>query len=130
MAIETLALIRSLPPLPKLGPHPGDVSEACGRRPVRLGGPGVPATRRLAWRGRSWLGGVDPRILHRVTALLAKAESTTYRRGRGADRQGAELMTRHAIDVAAVEAERGGGARASGRRIGIDDPTPGPESHC
>ena len=34
VAIETLALIRGLPPLPKLGPHPGDAS---GRR--ARGGP-------------------------------------------------------------------------------------------
>ena len=41
VAIETLALIRSLPPLPKLGPHPGDVSgRPCGRRPSGSAGPG------------------------------------------------------------------------------------------
>jgi hypothetical protein len=68
-------------------------------------------------------GGVDPRILHRVTALLAKAESTSYPdEAEALTAKAQELMTRHAIDVAAVEAERGGGARTSGRRIGIDDP--------
>jgi Protein of unknown function (DUF2786) len=124
VAIETLALIRSLPPLPKLGPHPGDVS---GRRvrggPSGSAGPGGSGdSGRLRGAGGSG-GGGDPRILHRVTALLAKAESTAYPdEAEALTGKAQELMTRHAIDVAAVEAERGGGARASGRRIGIDDP--------
>jgi hypothetical protein len=128
VSVETLALLRSLPPLPKLGPHPGD---ATGRR-VR-GGPSGSAgwggsgdSGRLLGSGASGGsgGGVDPRILHRVTALLAKAESTTYPdEAEALTGKAQELMTRHAIDVAAVEAERGGGgSRTSGRRIGIDDP--------
>jgi uncharacterized membrane protein YgcG len=130
VAIETLALIRGLPPLPKLGPHPGDAS---GRR-VRGGPSGAAGSGGSGDSGRlggssssggsgGSGGGVDPRILHRVTALLAKAESTTYPdEAEALTGKAQELMTRHAIDVAAVEAERGGRARASGRRIGIDDP--------
>jgi Protein of unknown function (DUF2786) len=120
VAVETLALIRGLPPLPKLGPGPGEAApdEARGRRgrdgaarSTGAGGPGRPA------------GGVDPRILHRVTALLAKAESTTYAdEAEALTAKAQELMTRHAIDVAVVETGRGGGAGVSGRRIGIDDP--------
>jgi Protein of unknown function (DUF2786) len=124
VAIETLALIRSLPPLPKLGPHPGDVSgRRVGGGPSGSAGPGGSGdSGRLRGAGGSG-GGVDPRILHRVTALLAKAESTAYPdEAEALTGKAQELMTRHAIDVAAVEAERGGGARASGRRIGIDDP--------
>ena len=124
VAVETLALIRSLPPLPKLGPHPGD---ATGRR-VRGGPSGSAGAGGSGDWGHSGDsggsgGGVDPRILHRVTALLAKAESTTYPdEAEALTGKAQELMTRHAIDVAAVEAERGGGARTSGRRVGIDDP--------
>jgi Protein of unknown function (DUF2786) len=124
VAIETLALIRGLPPLPKLGPHPGELS---GRRvrggPSGSAGPGGSGdSGGLRGAGRSG-GGVDPRILHRVTALLAKAESTTYPdEAEALTGKAQELMTRHAIDVAAVEAEQGGGGRTSGRRIGIDDP--------
>jgi Protein of unknown function (DUF2786) len=124
VAVETLALMRGLPRLPKLGPHPGDTT---GRR-VRVGPSGAAGSGRsgdsgrLAGPGGSG-GGVDPRILHRVTALLAKAESTTYPdEAEALTAKAQELMTRHAIDVAAVEAERGGGSHASGRRIGIDDP--------
>jgi Protein of unknown function (DUF2786) len=109
VAVETLALIRGLPPLPKLGPHPGDATGARVR-----GGTGD--------AGRSG-GTVDPRILHRVTALLAKAESTTYpEEAEALTAKAQELMTLHAIDLAAVEADRGGRAAVSGRRIGIDDP--------
>ena len=121
VAVETLALIRGLPPLPKLEPGPG---EATGRR-GRGGSAGSSGSRGAAGSGGSpgSAGGVDPRILHRVTALLAKAESTTYPdEAEVLTAKAQELMTRHAIDVAAVEAERGGGGRVSGRRIGIDDP--------
>jgi Protein of unknown function (DUF2786) len=124
VAIETLALIRSLPPLPKLGPHPGDVGgRGVGGSPSGSAGPsGFGDSGGLRGAGGSG-GGVDPRILHRVTALLAKAESTTYPdEAEALTGKAQELMTRHAIDVATVEAERGGGARTSGRRIGIDDP--------
>jgi Protein of unknown function (DUF2786) len=127
VAVETLALIRGLPPLPKLGPHPGDATT----RRVRgdpsgwAGSAGSRDSGRFPGSGVSGAsgGGVDPRILHRVTALLAKAESTTYPdEAEALTAKAQELMTRHAIDVAAVEAERGGGSHTSGRRIGIDDP--------
>jgi Protein of unknown function (DUF2786) len=127
VAVETLALIRCLPSLPKVGPHPGD---ATGRR-VRggssgsggSGGSGDPGPLLGSGGPGGSAGGVDPRILHRVTALLAKAESTAYPdEAEALTAKAQELMTRHAIDVAAVEAERGDGSRTSGRRIGIDDP--------
>jgi hypothetical protein len=112
VAVETLALIRGLPPLPKLEPGPGEATRRRGRG--RSSGPAGSA---------GSPGGVDPRIVHRVTALLAKAESTTYPdEAEALTAKAQELMTLHAIDVAAVEAEQGGAARVSGRRIGIDDP--------
>ncbi|MGH9111145.1 MAG: DUF2786 domain-containing protein, partial [Acidimicrobiales bacterium] len=67
--------------------------------------------------------GVDPRILHRVAALLAKAESTTFPgEAESLTAKAQELVTRHAIDMASVDAERGRGPEVAGRRIGIDDP--------
>ncbi len=121
VAVETLALIRGLPRLPKLGPGPGEATarRGRGRSPGSAGsaGPVGPAG------AVGSAGGVDPRILHRVRALLSKAESTTYPdEAEALTAKAQELMTRHALDVATVEAERGGGARVSGRRIGIDDP--------
>jgi hypothetical protein len=114
VAVETLALIRGLPDLPKLGPAPGEAAVRRGQgRP-----PHTPGS-----RGAAAAGGVDRRILDRVTGLLAKAESTTYPdEAEALTAKAQELMTRHAIDIAALESERARGAAASGRRIGIDDP--------
>ena len=108
------------------GPATAAQARARSRRSLRAAEAGpVGGLGGLAWLGRlaRLAGGVDPRIVHRVTALLAKAESTTYPdEAEALTAKAQELMTRHAIDVAAVEAERGAGARVSGRRIGIDDP--------
>jgi hypothetical protein len=110
VAVETLSTIRHLPPLPKLAPGPGEATQPRAR--VRPSGATAGVT-----------AAADPRILHRVTALLAKAESTTFPdEAEALTAKAQELMTRHAIDMAAVRAERVGGPRVSGRRIGVDDP--------
>ena len=107
IAIETLAALRRLPRLPHLGPAPGD-----------------PAPRQA--RGARAAVGADPRVLHKVTALLAKAESTTFpEEAESLTSKAQQLMTRHAIDQVALDAGRGG-PRVGGRRIGIDDPYAGP----
>lgn len=110
VAVESLARLRRLPRLPSLGPAPG---EPAPRRPATSRGPA-----RV---------GADPRVLQRVTALLAKAESTTFHAEAEAfTAKAQELMTRHAIDRAAVDAGLGGGSTVGGRRVGIDDPYAGP----
>jgi hypothetical protein len=72
---------------------------------------------------------VDPRMLERVRALLAKAESTTFEAEAEAFMGKAqELMARYAIDaamVAAASADAGIGRLAAGvqaRRLHLDDP--------
>jgi hypothetical protein len=113
VAIETLATLRSLPPLPKLGPIPGEAGATAGRRAPRgsAGGEHV---------------GADPRVLHKVTSLLAKAESTNFPgEAEALTAKAQELMTRHAIDRAHLDAGRGGAGRVGGRRVGIDDPYAG-----
>lgn len=72
---------------------------------------------------------VDPRMLERVRALLAKAESTTFEAEAEAFMGKAqELMARYAIDaamVAAASASAGIGRLAAGvqaRRLHLDDP--------
>ena len=78
--------------------------------------------------------GVDGRMLERVRALLAKAESTNFpEEAEALSAKAQELMARYAIDRAMVESAASGGRRrsgggSSGRRIGIDDPYAGAKS--
>jgi hypothetical protein len=100
-AIEVLALLLSLPPLPRLGAA-GDAGPA--RRRVR--------------------SGQDTRILEKVRALLAKAESTTFpEEAEALSAKAQELMARHAIDEAMVGAGVGAADDdPSGMRVLVDDP--------
>ena len=76
------------------------------------------------------------RMLEKVRALLAKAESTTFEEEADVfTAKAQELMARYAIDEALLEAsnggQAGGGATTSavgGIRIGIDDPYARPKS--
>lgn len=78
--------------------------------------------------------GVDPaqaRVLEKVRALLAKAESTTFEEEAEAlTAKAQELMARHAIDEALVAArgEHPAGIEAGGIRIGIDEPYASPKA--
>jgi Protein of unknown function (DUF2786) len=76
-------------------------------------GAGTPATE-----------GVDPRVLARVRALLAKAESTTFPAEAETFTAGAQaLMARHSIDAALVAAaDHANRAEPAGARIWIDGP--------
>ncbi len=97
VAVEVLALVVSLPPLPRLGSGP-------------------PASRRRA---------ADTRVLEKVRALLAKAESTTFpEEAEALSAKAQELMARHAIDEAMVGAGAGAGAGEGpgGVRVPVDDP--------
>ena len=102
VAIEVLALVLSLPALPRLGPAPG-----AGRLQ-------------------------DSRVLEKVRALLAKAESTTFpEEAEALSAKAQELIARHAIDEAMVS---GGAVTAdspdapTGVRLPVDDPYPGAKS--
>jgi hypothetical protein len=107
-ALKVLALLSSVPKLEMLGPAPGTALPSTG--------PGAPE--------------VDDRILSRVRALLAKAESTTFEAEAETFTAGAQaLMARHSIDaalLAAVGGQRQG--RPGGRRIGIDNPYEAPKA--
>jgi hypothetical protein len=64
--------------------------------------------------------GVDPGMLAKVRALLAKAESTTFPdEAESLSAKAQELMARHRIDSALLAGPGGG---TGGRRIWIDDP--------
>lgn len=113
VAVVTLALVRSLPRVPRLGPLPGEATTPPGPR-SRVG------------RRDGSHEGADPRVLHKVTSLLAKAESTNFPdEAEALTAKAQELMTRHAIDRAHLDARRGETPRVGGRRVGIDDPYAG-----
>ena len=103
--VEALSLLLHLPVLPRLSsPSPGPT-------------------------GRS--GGSSVAVLDRVRALLAKAESSTFpEEAEAFTAKAQELMARHAIDEALLEA--GGDAGPTpvvGWRIGVDDPYAEAKSH-
>lgn len=111
-ALKVLSLLWRLPRLEMLGPVPGTaVPASSSRRPAGA-------------------ADVDERILSRVRALLAKAESTTFEAEAETFTAGAQaLMARHSIDAALLAAagEQRQGA-PGGRRIGIDNPYEAPKA--
>lgn len=107
-ALELLHHLACLPALEMLGPAPGTaVAAPSASRPE-----------------------VDERILARVRALLAKAESTNYPAEAETFTAGAQaLMARHSIDHALLTATgRAPTDRPAGRRIGIDNPYEAPKA--
>jgi hypothetical protein len=104
-----LGMLIHLPVLPHLMPPPSE----WGRR-----GKGVVRAPAGVLRPET----VDTRVLAKVRALLAKAESTDFEEEAGAlTAKAQELMTRHAIDQAMVVGAAVGEVPC-GRRIGVDDP--------
>ena len=93
-AVGALAVMAHLPPLPDLGA-------------VRRGAP----------------PGVDERLLARVRALLAKAESTEFPDEAEACLAKAQaLMARHSLDRLAIEGHAGEPCPLEARRLWLDDP--------
>lgn len=110
-AVDVLALLDVLSPLPELCPPPGK---------ARRGGLGAD---QMAGRR------VDPRKLDRVRALLAKAESTTYpEEAEAFTAKAQELMARHSIDYALLEARAESHDEPAGRRVGVDNPYEAPKA--
>jgi Protein of unknown function (DUF2786) len=112
-AIELMAHLRGLPQLPRLMFAPNE-------RPLPMQS-ATSATSQL-----------DEKVLGKVRALLAKAESTTFEEEADAlTSKAQELMARHAIDLAMLESDPSNGAAASGavaRRIHVEDPYFDPKS--
>jgi hypothetical protein len=107
-AIELLHALASLPHLEVLVPIPGTAVAA----------PSGPRSE------------VDERILARVRALLAKAESTSFPAEAETFTAGAQaLMARHAIDHALLAASgRAPADEPTARRIGVDNPYEAPKA--
>jgi hypothetical protein len=65
----------------------------------------------------------DPRVLDRVRALLAKAESTEFaEEAEALTAKAQELMARHSIDYALLAARAGSTEEPGGIRVGVDRP--------
>lgn len=108
-AVRAADFLAGLPGLQRLDPLPGTW------RPARHTGAG---------RGEQ-AAPVDARLLDRVRALLAKAESTTFEAEAETFTAGAQsLMARHSIDQAmlAASSERLPDDGPTARRVGIDRP--------
>jgi hypothetical protein len=107
--LELLRLLGRLPEIPPVGPAPGQG----GHRAARP----AEAT------------GAEPRILARVRALLAQAESTNYAEEADAfTAKAQQLMARHSISAALLDADAHRGDEPGARRIGIDNPYEAPKA--
>lgn len=106
VVIEVLHLLAILPAVEQIGPLPGTA------RPTMA----PPAD-------------LDHRMLDRVRALLAKAESTDFAEEADAyTAKAQELMARHRIDSALLAAQTGGTGEPATIRVGIDNPYEMPKS--
>lgn len=100
VVLRLLALLRTLPPMRRLGPPPGTFR---------------PGTRTSTT--------VDQGRLQRVRALLAKAESTEFpQEAEALTARAQEMMARHSIDLALVAAAPEEPEAASARRLPVDSP--------
>ncbi|GAA0277956.1 DUF2786 domain-containing protein [Actinomadura nitritigenes] len=106
---ELVHLLECLPKLASIGPPPGT--------PLRE----VPV--------RDGFEGVDQRMLGKVRALLAKAESTEFpEEAEALSARAQELIARHSIDHALLAAETGNLGGPAGRRVAVDNPYDAPKA--
>ncbi|MEU6895225.1 DUF2786 domain-containing protein [Streptomyces sp. NPDC046557] len=100
--LEVFRLLIRLPSIEPVGPLPGDPTDLAEHVHI------------------------EPRMLGRIRALLAKAEATTYpEEAEALSAKAQELMARHTVDEALLAAAGGGGgpARTPGAcRIGVEPP--------
>jgi Protein of unknown function (DUF2786) len=101
--IEVLAMLMALPVLPRIVPPPG--SAAATATPRR---------------------GVDQKMLARVRALLAKAESTTFpEEAEALSAKAQELMSRYSLERIVIDSAGSAGSDphpAAARRMWLDNP--------
>ena len=108
-AIELLHQLHHLPALEKLLPLPG--SAVGGTASGAAGGEAA-----------------DDRVLGRIRALLAKAESTEFAtEAEALSARAQELMAKYSIDHALLAARQGGEEIPGGRRIPVDNPYESPK---
>jgi hypothetical protein len=111
LLLELFRLIGRLPPITLLAPPPG----ASGSRAASFAS--TPRT------------GSEPRMLGRIRALLAKAESTEFpEEAEALTAKAQQLMAHHSIDEALLSASSGSAAEPGACRIGIDNPYEAPKA--
>ncbi len=115
-AVETLHAFHHLPALEKLLPLPGTARAVARRAARRSTGPASTAP-------------ADERMLSRIRALLAKAESTEFaQEAEALSGRAQELMAKYSIDHALLAAETGQAETPGGRRIAVDNPYEAPKA--
>ncbi|TYK42817.1 DUF2786 domain-containing protein [Actinomadura decatromicini] len=118
-AVEVVHLLEFLPSLPGLGPCPGTYAQGEDAS--------ASFSSARAWRERA--NEVDQRMLGKVRALLAKAESTEFpEEAEALSARAQQLMARHSIDRALLAVETGDTEGTSGRRIAVDNPYDAPKA--
>ncbi|MGW0392951.1 DUF2786 domain-containing protein [Streptomyces sp. NPDC003042] len=102
--LEVFRLLIRLPSIEPVGPVPGDPVDALA--------------------GLSAHPHIEPRMLGRIRALLAKAEATTFpEEAEALSAKAQELMARHTVDEALLAVRGGGPAQVPGAcRIGVEPP--------
>ena len=112
--MRLLELLAGLPPLEVLTALPGQARS----------GPRRGAAKHTAVGGES-----DEKLLSRVRALLAKAESTTFEAEAETFTAAAQaMMARHSIDEALLWRREGHEEEPGGIRLGVDNPYPEPKA--
>jgi hypothetical protein len=112
MVLSLITTLSELPAIEVLVPPPGTA---------------LPAGRRAAPDGSGTGRHIDARLLDRVRALLAKAESSTYPpEAEAYTAKAQELVARHSIDEALLVSRPGAATVVPfARRIGVDHPYEG-----
>jgi Protein of unknown function (DUF2786) len=106
-AVELLFVLGHLPVLPRLGPLPGTVRPGAAAGGERT---------------------ADERVLGKIRALLAKAESTEFtEEAEALSARAQELMAKYSIDHALLAAEAGRKDEPASRRLPVDNPYEGPK---
>ena len=117
LLLELNRLLGRLPPITLLAPPPGS---AAGPASGQVGGSGIAFTQKT---------GSEPRMLGRIRALLAKAESTEFPdEAEALTAKAQQLMAQHSIDEALLAAGTGGDHEPGACRIGIDNPYEAPKA--
>ena len=113
-AVELLLMLGHLPVLPRLCPLPGTARPGAAARPD-----GEAGEERTA----------DERILGKIRALLAKAESTEFtEEAEALSARAQELMAKYSIDHALLAAEAGRKDQPASLRLPVDSPYEGPKA--